>query len=124
MVYSLQQRTFMWAKKCFGIEHTMDKRERAYRFLEESLELVQALDISKEDVTLLVEYVFDRPKGEIHQEIGGVLVTLNVLVNAITNLSIVDLGELELQRCWENIEKIRQKQLAKRQYSPLPGGPT
>ncbi|WP_431300640.1 hypothetical protein [Tabrizicola sp. BL-A-41-H6] len=67
----------------------------------------------------MVDYVFDRPTGAQEQEIGGVMVTLAALCNAI-ELSMDDAGEKELARNWERIEAIRRKQASKPAGSPLP----
>lgn len=64
------------------------------------------------DAYALVEYVYDRPKGLVPQEIGGAYLTLAVLSASIyENLDAC--GEAELARCWEKIDKIRQKQANK-----------
>ncbi len=107
---------------CFGEVISNDKIERNHRFLEEALELVQANGCTRSEALQLVDYVFDRPKGEIFQEIGGVVVTLNALGNAI-NQDIENCGWMELSRIWQNVEKIRAKQAAKPKHSPLPETP-
>lgn len=53
-----------------------DVEERALRFGEETLELLQADGITREQAHALVEQVFDKPIGAAEQELGGVLVTL------------------------------------------------
>jgi hypothetical protein len=109
-----------WMLRCFGIEIADDKVERNHRFLEESLELVQSLGTTKEEALKLVEYVYGRPAGEPHQEVGGTMVTLAALCRA-QGISMEIAGEVELQRCWGKIEQIRAKQAAKPKFSPLPG---
>lgn len=107
---------------CFGPAIPFDKVERNHRFLEEALELVQAADCTKAEALKLVEYVYGRPKGELHQEIGGVLVTLAALSDAHgADLEIC--GDVEIRRCWEKIMTIREKQAAKPKMSPLPAAP-
>jgi hypothetical protein len=108
-----------WMVECFGPVISTDKRERNHRFIEEALELVQALHCTKEDVLKLVDYVYDRPAGEPGQEVGGVMVTLAALCMA-NGLHMVDCGDTELNRVWNNIETIRQKQASKPKHSPLP----
>jgi hypothetical protein len=93
--------------------------ERSHRFLEEAIELAQASGCTKEDARLLVEYVFDRPKGTQEQEVGGVMVTLAALCSAL-KLKMDDAGDKELARNWERIEAIRRKQASKPAGSPLP----
>ena len=115
-----QDRVHDWMLKCFGHGVTYDHQERSYRFLEEALELVQALDCSKEDALRLVDYVYGRPKGEINQEIGGVAVCLAALSTA-AQYDTAFCAEAELRRVNANIEKIRAKHAAKTIRGPLPG---
>ena len=104
---------------CFGREIANDKLERNHRFLEEALELVQACGCTASEAHQLVDYVFGRPKGEIGQEVGGVMVTLAALCLAQT-VSMGYEGDVELARIWANVEKIRAKQASKPKNSPLP----
>lgn len=64
-----------WVHDAFGEKSTRPP-ERIRRFLEEALELVQAEDITKEEVIRFVDFIWDRPKGEPLQEVGGVMLTL------------------------------------------------
>jgi len=109
-----------WILHCFGMAPSMNKTDRTHRFMEEAVELAQACDCSKEEVLLLVDYVYGRPAGEIHQEIGGVMNTLAALSTA-HGIDMLDAGEAEIDRCWLNTEKIRAKNAAKPDFSPLPG---
>lgn len=102
----------LWMQQCFGPEISGDKTERNFRFGEEALELMQANDCTKEEAHALVEYVFNRPKGEVRQEVGGVMVCLAALCNAL-NIDLLEAGTTELSRCWEKIDKIRAKHAAK-----------
>jgi len=101
-----------WMQRCFGPEISADKQERAFRFLEEALELGQALNVTREEALTLVEYVFGRDIGAPHQEVGGVQVTLAALCNAI-DLNMEMCGVAELARCETKIDKIRAKHAAK-----------
>jgi NTP pyrophosphatase (non-canonical NTP hydrolase) len=73
-----QRRTFDWSLNEFGPEFCTP-RSRALRFVEESLELAQAVGLDEMDVAKLVAHVFRKPKGDIEQEFGGVGVTLLAL---------------------------------------------
>lgn len=117
-----QNECVQWAKKTFDEAHVNNTYVRACRFGEEALELLQALDVTKEDALKLVDYVYGRPKGELPQEVGGVMVTLAVLCFA-SKMDMEDCGEYELIQCWRNIEKIRAKQAQKPSFlkDPLPG---
>lgn len=105
--------------ECFGEMIAADVVERNHRFLEESLELVQACGCTKDEAHELVEYVFNRSIGEKNQEVGGVIVTLAALCLA-QNLDMHEAAETELARIWTKVEEIRAKQAAKPKYSPLP----
>jgi hypothetical protein len=121
---SFQSRVLPWMLACFGAEISADIEERNHRFLEEALELVQSCGCSASEAHQLVDYVFGRPVGEKHQEVGGVMVTLAALCLA----SGVDMhlcGEQELYRINQpyTIDKIRAKQAAKPKHSTLPIAP-
>ena len=104
---------------CFGVPLQEIKQERVYRFLEESIELSQALGCSEEDAVRLVRYVFSRPVGDPAQEVGGVMLTTAALCSA-HNLDMEKSAEDELLRVWENIDKIRSKWEKRNSVSPLP----
>lgn len=114
-----QDRVKPWMLACFGGEITADKVERCDRFIEEALELVQAIGYSSDRAHALVDYVFGRPVGDPHQEVGGVMITVAALCLA-SGLDMDAAGEDELDRIWVNIEKIRAKRAAKPTGSALP----
>lgn len=109
-----------WIKACFGEKAATDKNERNHRFLEEALELVQAADCTQDEARQIVDYVYARPVGEVKQEVGGVMVTLAGLCSA-QGVDMMECGQTELGRVWTKIVKIRAKQAAKPEFSPLPG---
>jgi len=115
-----QQRVHKWMIECFGDAITEDKLERAYRFVEEALELGQAIGCSADFAHRLVDYVYGRPTGEAGQEVGGVMVCLAALCSTV-DLDMTEEAERELARVWTKIEKIRAKHAAKELRSPLPG---
>jgi len=117
---SFQSRVKPWLLRCFGEEITYNIQERNHRFLEEALERVQASGCTASEAHQLVDYVFNRPVGDKTQETGGVMVTLAALSIA-DGVDMHQAAEAELQRIWENIDKIRAKQAAKPKHSPLPG---
>lgn len=114
-----QSRVRSWVKACFGEAIADDGTERNHRFLEEALELVQALGCTEGEAQQLVKYVYGRPEGEPEQELGGVMVTLAALA-AAWRLDMRGAGEKELARVWTKLEQIRAKQAAKPKHSPLP----
>lgn len=117
---SFQQRVQPWMMACFGAAISANVIERNHRFLEESLELVQSTGCTRSEAHQLVDYVYGRPAGETHQEVGGVMVTLAALCLAHPGLDMHEAGEVELARIWTKVEKIRAKQAAKPAHSPLP----
>lgn len=121
MSYGYQERVHKWILHCFGATIGADKIERNHRFLEESLELVQAGGCTASEAHQLVDYVFARPIGETFQEAGGVMTTLAALCNA-HEINLSNAAEAELARVWAKTEQIRAKQAAKPRYSPLPEG--
>lgn len=118
---TFQQRCGAWAVNTFGEEAASNLTLRRHRFTEESLELVQSLGGTKEEVLQLVDYVFGRPKGEPYQEVGGAMTTLAVLCRA-ADLDMIQDGYTELFRVSdpEVAAKIRQKHLNKPKFGALP----
>lgn len=105
---------------CFGTAHTFDKTARADRFVEEVYELLQSVGYDRTRLSQLENYVWSRSPGTPIQEVGGVSITFNAFCTAY-NLNLIDGALDELVRCWDNIETIRAKQLAKENDSALPG---
>jgi hypothetical protein len=121
---TFQARVAAWAIECFGEEETQNQLIRCDRKLEEDLEFLQSVNYPKERIPALVEYVYNRPKGEPSQEIGGVMVTTAALCHAF-GIDMQLAAETELARINqpEIIEKIRAKQAKKAAdipFSPLP----
>lgn len=114
-----QARVQPWMLECFGAEISADHLERNHRFFEEAAELVQGCGMTASEAHQLVDYVYGRPSGEKHQEIGGVMVTLAALCLA-QGQDMHAAGETELARVWTKVEQIRAKQAAKPRHSPLP----
>jgi hypothetical protein len=80
---------------------------------------VQAAGYSAERAHALVDYTFNRPQGDINQEVGGVMVTLAAACNAL-GLNMMAAARLEVSRIWGKIDTIRAKQAAKPTGSALP----
>lgn len=89
----------------------LDVEERALRFGEESLELIQSLGTTKEQAHALVEQVFNKPLGDPFQELGGVLVTLSSVLTVVPELDADQAFETEMSRVEKPamMEKVRQK---------------
>ena len=109
---SFQNRVEDWFRRCFPPNVCNNEKERSHRFIEEALELVQSRNLPKEDVLMLVDYVYSRPMGEEQQEVGGVLITLAALC-CVSKINLESCGETELNRVWQKINTIREKQTNK-----------
>lgn len=116
---AFQQRVAPWMGACFGAEISADRLERGDRALEEFLELLQSGHYPRERVAALTAYVYGRPAGEPHQEVGGVMVTLAAYCLA-HGLDMHQAAEDELARVWTKIDTIRAKQAGKPTGSALP----
>lgn len=116
---NLQDRVKPWMDACFGPVISADRLERNDRFIEEALELVQSCDYPRERVLSLLDYVYERPKGETAQEVGGVMITLAALCLA-NNIDMHEAGDVELNRIWGIVNQIREKQARKPTGSALP----
>lgn len=96
----------------FGFPAMTDKRERALRFLEEALELVQACGLKESDVQRMSYHVFSRDAGDTDQELGGAGVTLYALAHA-RGFNLETLVDHEIARVARNKDKIRKKSALK-----------
>lgn len=119
---SFQSRVAVWIHQCFGPAIAADKEERNHRFLEEALEVVQAGGCTASEAHQLVDYVFNRPVGDLAQEVGGAMNTLAALCNS-HNVDLNSAADTELARVWAKSDEIRAKQAAKPKHSPLPAAP-
>lgn len=113
-----QERVKDWVVNTFSEEVMKDVPERCFRFMEESIELGQSLGVTREDMYRLITYTYGRPPGEVPQEIGGVMVTLFALSEAV-GVNTVQAGETELASNWLRKDEIREKWLNKKVVSPL-----
>jgi len=93
----LTARTVSWITSSFGWEVFRDKHERGRRFLEEVVELNQAMGVPHEDALRIVNHVYSRPVGKVEQEMGGVGITLLGLCGAMS-LDFQKLTKRELDR--------------------------
>lgn len=109
-----QSQVRAWCESIFGTHVTNNKAIRAFRFFEEATEAVQAGSMSREDAHRLVDYVYDRPVGEVRQEVGGTYLTLAAFCNA-HDIDMLAEASREFDRCMqpEVIEKIKAKQKTK-----------
>lgn len=115
-----QKRAGEWASTCFGPMVAIDCFHRRNRFIEEAIELHQASRGTVDEIIQLVKHVYNKPAGDPHQEVGGTMVTLATLCNAL-GVDLLHAGEDELARVWEEFPRIRAKQASAQEGSPLPG---
>lgn len=92
-----QLRMFEFAKVAFSVEQSTNLTQRGLRLLEEAIETFQSVDGDVEMAHRLVDYVFSRPVGVLHQELGGVGVTVLVLA-AAAGLSADEEEDREIDR--------------------------
>lgn len=71
-----QMKVYEWVQLAFGPEHANNVKQRSVRFLEEAFELYQACGGDRRMAHELLDFVFDRPSGILHREIGQVGLTL------------------------------------------------
>lgn len=108
----LQRRVAQFLKDCFTDDPVVRPKVRVYRFLEEAMELAQSMEVSKEDATKLVDYVFGRPVGDVKQELGGVVFTLVGVANSL-DMDIIEEGHASVDEAYGRIDKIREKSKTK-----------
>jgi hypothetical protein len=109
-----QRDVALWVTRAFGIETMRKPDVRAARVVEEAVELAQAVGVTRETVERIVAYVFSRPAGEPHQEIGGVGLTLLACSSSL-RLSADWEEERELRRVLAlPIEHFQRRQAEKR----------
>jgi hypothetical protein len=102
----------MWMNACYSRELIDNPKEATDRFAEEAIEAMQAMDMSKEDVLRMVDYVFSREKGQPSQEAAGTLSCLATLCNQ-RNIDLGKAAMADLDYCWKNLHKIREKNALK-----------
>lgn len=112
---SFQYKCWEWVVQAFGSEDATDPFIRVQRFLEEAIELAQALGFSRENAHKMVDYVYGRPVGEVTQEVGGVMCTLGSLCEAI-GVDMHAAGVMELLRAIKMIDTIKEKHKSKPKF--------
>ncbi len=109
--FSLRQfqlRALQWMSTCFPDAKSKRVEQRALRFLEEAIELAQAVGVTAEQAALLTKQVYDKPVGEARFELGAVMVTLSGVACACTE-DLASCAENELTWCIEHSADIQRK---------------
>lgn len=109
-MFEFQKRCLGWAQHAFSYAPKLvtSHRERALRYGEEAIELLQACGLSTADIQNLTAYVYSRPVGEITDEIGGSLVCLAALSSSY-DISLEVAGDWAIAKCWDKVDAIRVK---------------
>lgn len=92
-----QARIASFVRSAFGDEQATSLAQRALRLLEEAIEAFQSVNGDPEQAHELVDYVFGRPPGVLHQELGGVSVCVLALA-AAAGLSAAEEENREVNR--------------------------
>lgn len=114
---TLQIEVREWTEACFGIDIAKDLKFRSERFVEEAIELAQAVGWDYESVMSCAKHVFSKEPGNPVQEVGGTINTLCGLCDAL-GIDMEQAGRDELAEMWQKIEAIRAKNLAKQKHLP------
>jgi len=116
-MYRWQKRIKFWMWEMVGVPSQWNPVNRGQRLLEEALEAVQCKEIglTEEQCHDLVRYVYNRPPGVLHMEIGGVIVCLLAFADATGEDVLTCLTDevMRIERP-EVIEKVRAAILRKR----------
>jgi NTP pyrophosphatase (non-canonical NTP hydrolase) len=107
-----QHQARRWAERAFGADHVASVSQRGARHLEEAIEAAQAAGVQRDMAHRLVDYIFDRPAGDLHQEIGGSGLTL-LLLAAAAGLDADAEEDRELRRVSKSPEHFRARNEAK-----------
>jgi len=108
-----QARVVSWTREAFGAEQATSLPQRGVRLLEEALEAYQAAGGDAATAHKLVDFVFSRPVGSLHQELGGVRVCVLALA-AAAGLSAEAEEKREVERVFAKpIEHFRARNAAK-----------
>lgn len=102
-----------WAHATFG-EVAGHPEERAARFIEEAIELVQAVGLPVDLVDAIAGRVYLRPAGQVSKEVGQAMVTLETLAEV---MGVV--AESEADREFARIKAIPQEEWSRRHQAKV-----
>lgn len=105
---NLQERTRQLTLQCFGYHNTYDRRERAFRFGEEALEVLQAAGLTTKDILALLETVYSEKPGYLRKELANAHITLMALATA-NSIELESTTEFDLNWAMENIPAIQAR---------------
>ncbi|CCV12895.1 hypothetical protein [Mesorhizobium sp. STM 4661] len=108
----LQRRVTQFLVDAFPEDPVVRPKVRVYRFLEEAMELAQAMGVTRWQAFKLLWYVFGRPVGDVKQELGGTVFTLVGVANSL-GTNIIREGHASVDEAYGRIDKIRAKSKTK-----------
>lgn len=108
----IQSRNLSFCLKCFGLSNTYNKRERAFRYAEESMELLQAAGLTESEVACILRHVYGKPAGSLRKELANAQLTLLALGTSY-GIHVQDEAERDLDWAKENMNFIQKKYLEK-----------
>lgn len=97
---TLQGLIYNWTVAMFGSARATSKKERALRFIEEEVELVQALGLNHEEVAAVVNRNYQADVGNVAKELAQTQFTLYPLAESI--------GEDAEELCRSEFNRVRQ----------------
>lgn len=112
-VHELQANVVKVGTDVWGAENATNPQERLFRMAEEFIELLRAAGLSWNQLGMIStrEY-FDKPVGELEQEVGGATSTLLAFANS-RGIDVEEQVLLDLSNLLENKEAARAKHAAK-----------
>lgn len=113
----LEDRIRIYVEETYGKEF-MHPKERTLRVLEETVELVQAEEITREVCLDMVNHVYDRPCGNRWREAGGVAFTMMAWC-ASAGIRFIDLVLSEFHRNEDKTKEDIQKSIARKAAAGL-----
>lgn len=103
-----------WVMTAFGYDVLKNRKERCLRALEEVTELAQCGLVSREQAHAIIDQVYDKPvEPNPSKEIAGSLLTILSTASAFDVHNVEIPLNAELDRVWNNIDKVRASQLTK-----------
>lgn len=112
--HTLQERVRKFTMECFGHHNTYDRRERAFRFGEEALEVMQAAGLTTKDILALLEHVYSQKPGYLRKELANAHITLLSLATA-NSIELDSTTESDLNWAMDHIPEIQARYKQKNQ---------
>lgn len=111
----LQEWVAGWLKLTLGVESLDNLRERAFRFIEEAMELAQACGVTRDEAQKLHSAVYEQRSGQFRKELGDAHLTLLALADTL-RIDLLDCTKQRLEQLSDlkEIERVRAHHLDKR----------